>query len=226
VTNEFGTYEFKNFDILSDRRCLHLWMASNEDWVVPASLEDRRMFVLDVLPTRRRDFPYFKALFDEIDNGGLAAMLHALLEIDLTGFNHRDIPKTAGLRFQQLQSLKSEIAWWHRCLDRGYVYVSKEGREDHFQQWHDFVTMDILYASYVGTAKEMSKRPVPRETLGRFLTTYGTAARRKGVVSERRKLSTYSPAELIEEQNARGYAFDPLPPLRAKFTAETGLTFS
>lgn len=76
-------------------------MASNSDWVVPASLEARRFFVLDVRDDRMDDFAYFNAIVDELDRGGYQAMLYDLLRMDLTGFNIAKFPKTAALQQQK-----------------------------------------------------------------------------------------------------------------------------
>ena len=54
-------------------------LASNEDWVVPASLESRRFFVLDVSNARANDHTYFAAITDELEHGGYEAMLDELL---------------------------------------------------------------------------------------------------------------------------------------------------
>jgi hypothetical protein len=63
---------------------LHVMMASNEDWVVPASLDARRFFVLEVSEDRKNDLAYFVAIWKQMNAGGFEAMLHDLLQRDLT----------------------------------------------------------------------------------------------------------------------------------------------
>jgi len=81
---------------------LHILMASNSNWVVPASSDERRYLVLDVLGIKQGNRPYFAAIEEEMENGGLAAMLHDLLARDISAFEIRDVPQTAGLRHLDL----------------------------------------------------------------------------------------------------------------------------
>jgi len=53
---------------------------------VPASSDERRYAVFNVNGNRAQDRDYFGPLAEQMANGGLAAMLHDLLEMDLDGF--------------------------------------------------------------------------------------------------------------------------------------------
>jgi hypothetical protein len=119
---------------------LHIMMASNEEWVIPAGLEARRFFVLLVPPGKVGDRAYFDAIQSELDDGGYEAMLYDLSTYDLTGFNHRNPPATEGLQEQKKLSLGTSEAWWMDVLHRGYVFESEHGLEDHFGEWHPEVT--------------------------------------------------------------------------------------
>ena len=94
---------------------LHLMMASNEKWVVPAALEARRFLVLLAAATKGRNLAWFKAIREEMENGGYEAMLHDLLHRDLTAFNVRGVPDTDGLQQQKKLSLGTDRAWWLEC---------------------------------------------------------------------------------------------------------------
>ena len=70
---------------------LHVMMATNEDWAVPASLRSRRWLVLDVNESRANDHDYFKAIQHELDHGGHEAMLHGSCCIrDISSTNLRE----------------------------------------------------------------------------------------------------------------------------------------
>ena len=126
ITEPTLLIEPKGFPTFTAPNRLHIIMASNSDWVVPASLQSRRWFVLNVSPIRRGDRAYFTALWRQMDDeGGLAAMLHDLLHDDLSDFDHRDIPTTEGLIDQRKLSLPIPEKWWQDILSRGYVLVSK-----------------------------------------------------------------------------------------------------
>ena len=89
ITEPTLTIEAKFQNAVQMPNFVHLMMASNEDWVVPASLEARRFFVLEVSAAKANDHAYFAAIWAEMEDGGYEAMLHDLLDHDLTFFNHR-----------------------------------------------------------------------------------------------------------------------------------------
>src|SRR5947207_582507 len=90
-----------------------------EEWVIPAGTDERRFFVLDVSPCRQKDFRYFEALDAELRNFGAEAMLHDLLQHDLTGFNVRDVPSTEALLDRKVQSFRGPQGWWYEVLTEG-----------------------------------------------------------------------------------------------------------
>jgi len=100
---------------------LHLLMASNDEWVAPASVDERRFCVLDVSPAHQQDTSYFGPLMDQMESGGLEAMLHDLLAWDLTGFNVYDIPKTKALTDQKISSLRGPLRWFHEALEEAAI---------------------------------------------------------------------------------------------------------
>jgi hypothetical protein len=80
---------------------LNITLTTNSDHVIPASATARRFFMPTFSQERRKDFEYFGAMFDQLEHGGYEALLwHLLHEVDLTGFNVRDVPMTAGLMEQ------------------------------------------------------------------------------------------------------------------------------
>ncbi len=79
ITEPTLAIEAKYQNVVQMPNYVHLMMASNEDWVIPASLEARRFMVLEVLAARANDTAYFAAIWGEMKNGGYEAMLHDLL---------------------------------------------------------------------------------------------------------------------------------------------------
>ena len=90
--------ERKGLDLKTVRSCIHLILASNNQWIVPAGVDERRFLVLDVSPVHAQDGAYFEALINQMDKGGRAAMLYDLLHFDLKTVNLRKVPATAALR--------------------------------------------------------------------------------------------------------------------------------
>jgi hypothetical protein len=76
VTEPSFTVEAKYANPITQPNYLHIIMASNDDWVVPASIESRRFAVMDVLADRVGDHDYFNAIIDQMETGGVEAMLH------------------------------------------------------------------------------------------------------------------------------------------------------
>lgn len=119
VTEEMITIEAKGVDATASPNFVHLIMASNEEWVVPAGNHERRFFVLDVTTKHRQDVTYFKAIQDELSAGGYENLLHYLRAYDVSGFNVRALPQTTGLRAQKMLSYTPEKDWWFSKLRDG-----------------------------------------------------------------------------------------------------------
>ena len=138
-------------------------MASNEEWVVPASLEARRFFVLDVSNEKVGHYDYFKAIQDELDAGGYGAMLHDLLKVGLANFKVAAVPQTEGLATQKKLSLKTHEQWWLDVLQRGYVWKSKFGLEEDFHVWHEDTATD-LFVHRISRIRAQRGGPLPAQS--------------------------------------------------------------
>ena len=114
--------EAKGRDGVTMTNMLHIIMASNEGWIVPAGEDERRYAVFTVADTHMQDEEWFGPIYAETASGGDAAMLYDLLRMDLAGWHPRRIPKTAGLLEQQSQSLRPEEAWWVELLQSGKLW--------------------------------------------------------------------------------------------------------
>ena len=119
ITEETLLVEPKGVDSYSVRNCIHLVMSSNSDWVVPAGADARRYFVLDVSAAHMQDYRYFAGIARQMDNGGRAALLHYLLNLDVTAFDVRAVPQTAALADQKTRS--------RRGVDRLIEIVAHSG---------------------------------------------------------------------------------------------------
>lgn len=119
ITESRLVVEAKYANAVPVRNRLTILMASNSDWVVPASRDERRYFVLDVADTKVGNWAYFAAIRDELAHGGLAAFLHDMLAEDITGFNHRNVPITEALQDQVIRSTDPLERWWFERLEDG-----------------------------------------------------------------------------------------------------------
>jgi hypothetical protein len=101
ITERTRLSEPKYMNAYPVRNCLHMFVASNENWFIPATEGERRFVVFKVGDGRREDHDFFNALNLERDNGGAAALLHDLMNRDLSGVDFRKAPVTEGLAEQQ-----------------------------------------------------------------------------------------------------------------------------
>jgi hypothetical protein len=125
VTDPLITIEGKYKNAVTARNVTHLLLASNDDWVVPAGVDERRFCVFEVCSAVIQNHQYFSVMKEQMDSGGLAAMLYDLQNHDLTDFNVRAVPSTDALIDQKIQSLQGPEAWLYDCLQRGEINCHK-----------------------------------------------------------------------------------------------------
>lgn len=114
--------ERKGYDVKAARSHLHIIMASNEDWVVPTSIDDRRFAIFNACESRKQDHDYFNAILNQMNNGGQSAMLHELLNRELGNWHPRsNIPQTAALMQQKERSLRPEDDLMLEILKDGVI---------------------------------------------------------------------------------------------------------
>jgi hypothetical protein len=121
ITEETIPIEAKGKDVITAPNHLHVMMASNEDWVIPAGQIERRFVVQEVADHHAQEPAYFKPLFEQLDAGGLEAMLLDLLNRKLGDWHPRQIVRTTALARQQAESLSAFDAWWEDLLHDGYL---------------------------------------------------------------------------------------------------------
>jgi hypothetical protein len=137
ITSEKVLIEPKGLNAFHVDSYLRLFISSNEEWVVPATADEGRYFVLDVSSHRKDDHAYFRKLRDEMNNGGRAALLHYLGSLDLSDFEVRSIPDTSALGQQKLQGLKNIEKFWFDALDSAELPVEHTTADGRPGSWVD-----------------------------------------------------------------------------------------
>lgn len=175
--------EPKGLDAFEVPNMIHLVMVSNNDWVIPAAIGARRFAVFYVSEHHKQEKPWFKALYQQMDSGGLAAMLHDLLARDLKDWHPREIIRTAALRDQQLRSLDSVDpidAWWFTLLSDGVL--PKHFERDDFDGKLVACNNDNPRRAYSTDLFKHARQTVPKlkhesdQALGRALRARGCTA--------------------------------------------------
>ncbi|MGC8495084.1 MAG: primase-helicase family protein [Syntrophobacteraceae bacterium] len=152
ITEPTIRVEPKGKDSFEVRNHANLIIAGNNDWVVPAGLDERRFMVLEVNDSHLQDHDYFKALRQEMDKGAIAAMLYDLLQMDLAGANIRAVPQTRGLFDQKLLSADTVTKWWYARLQEG-CQLPDDGL------WTSYEETQKLFIHYCEYAKLFSRHP-------------------------------------------------------------------
>ena len=176
----------------------------------------------DVSDSRIGDRTYFKAVDNQMANGGLAAMIHELLHRDISGFEVRDVPQTEGLADQKELSLDSLDQWWLAVLERGYVWDSRCGVAD-FLTWRPFASTQLLQRSYLQWCKANSVRwPMSRILLKkRMREVHGDEhrPRRRDIIGEVEASSGLEDElKIVWQDRPRGYEVGTLDEARERFS--------
>jgi hypothetical protein len=159
VTDEDLLIEQKHTNAFMIRNLTRLIKASNETWTVPAGTKARRWFVLDVGNAHANDGAYFDAAEAEMNNGGLAALMHLLMNFNLNGFNVRTAPKTQALLEQKEYSMQPHERWWIETLKEGEIcgdgWIARDDGQADFMvdavdalSWPAEIKKDRLWESY------------------------------------------------------------------------------
>ena len=119
ITSEQVEIERKGIDSYGLRSFLRMFISANEDWVVPASPDERRFAVFEADDGKKGNGSYFEALRQEMYGEGPAALLHLLQNYDLADFDVRQPPLSTGLRKQKIESLRGFEKWWYEKLFYG-----------------------------------------------------------------------------------------------------------
>ena len=161
VTGKTHMLEYKGVDPIRIKNFIRLFVTGNPDWMVPAGFKDRRWAIFDIGEDQMQDNAYFAAIDEEMDNGGREALLHYLLNFDLTQVDLRVIPKTAALLDQQIESMTPEQAWWFETLMRGALPSRPHGvNEPGVCLKDDLFETYILHARLQGISRRSTETKI------------------------------------------------------------------
>jgi|GEM_PF-3439472 len=121
TTGKNHMIERKGMEPYTVRNLTRVVILGNEDWLVPATADERRYAVFNVGDGRKQDRAFFTDMREGMEAGGYALLLHYLKTFDLTGIDVNDAPKTEGLADQKLESLGAQHQWWMDCLIEGQI---------------------------------------------------------------------------------------------------------
>ncbi|WP_154664678.1 DUF5906 domain-containing protein [Gemmobacter nectariphilus] len=214
VTEPELMIEGKGRDAYQSPNHLHIVMSSNEDWVVPASIDERRFAAFAVSDARKGQRGYFTDLVAEMDGGGLAAMLHDLLGLDLGEWHPRwNIPQTDELMAQKLASVSGPAAVALELLMRGETPLveREDGRWPTIRDGERVFIPTSDLASWAAARRLVPEvRPGLTERLGHELS------RAAGPGAEAKR-------ETVARRQVRGWWLPALPEARRLWAGSHGL---
>lgn len=222
ITEKTRRSEQKFMPLISVPNYLHLMMATNCDWAIPAGLDERRYFVLDVPDhAHKQDSAYFAAIDRQMNSGGLEAMLFDLQQRDLSKFDVRRVPQTDALADQKRLTLHARggaLAWLQDVLTAGEVRFMGDARTT--VTWAEaglLVSRNELYEAYEVWERNRAGRVHgdSRESFGRRLQTALGLAFRGG--------DNLRLPKNINSQRPRAYAFGTLEECREAFRASQNM---
>lgn len=150
--------EQKGKDPYTVQNHIRLIVASNEDWIIPAGIDERRFFVMDVRDTHKQDIKYWDPIWDEVRNGGAEAMLYDLLERKYEKTWLRTPPKTAALLDQIEQSMDCVEQFWYSRLKDGCIL--KESTK-----WEKEVQTSLFYDEFVLYCRIIGEKYIPNDKI-------------------------------------------------------------
>ena len=119
ITEPIITYEGKGTPAEAGRNCLNIILSSNENWVVPAGLDNERRYAVTRVRNVLQPPDYWTSLQEELLEGGYGAMLYELQNQDISKFNVFKVPQTRALLEQKIRSMATVEQWLYDLVDSG-----------------------------------------------------------------------------------------------------------
>lgn len=124
ITSRKHLIEHKGKEPYAVANRLRVAIVGNEDWLVPASSDERRYAVFHVGDGRKQDRAFFTRMREGMESGGYRLLLRYLLDYPLAGVDVNAAPVTKALVDQKHESLDPWGQWWLDCLTEGTLLGS------------------------------------------------------------------------------------------------------
>jgi len=208
VTGAKHVIEPKGKETYTVRNLTRVVVIGNEEWLVPASEDERRWAVFEVGEGRKQDRKYFEEMRLGLDEqGGAAHLLRYLMDYKITQ-DVNQAPNTVGLVSQKISSLDPVPQWWYDSLSAGTIAGGDWGGE-----WPDTIPSNRLRDAlrrWVGNRNIKGRLPND--------VNFGKILRRMAPSFEKKKLGS----RLAEGDTSYAYFKAPLETLRCEFDKYIG----
>jgi hypothetical protein len=207
ITGSKRLVEHKGKEARNVKSLTRVAIIGNEEWLVPASEDERRYAVFNVGDGRKQDREFFQSMRVGMEQGGYAHLLRFLLDYDLTGFDVNQAPQTDGLRDQKIASLGPLEKWWLDCITAGEICSTDLG----------------------GTWPEKMHGPKLREAFSIWARKHNVRSWLLSTFDFNRKLVAFAGCVAqkkirINKQSVQGYEFPTLAAARSEWDKYIGQT--
>lgn len=189
ITGKHHNIERKGKEVYRVDNLTRVAILGNENWLVPATQDERRFAVFNVGDGRKQDRGFFRSMREDMEKGGYAHLLRYLQEFDLTGVDVNDAPATKGLVDQKHASLEPLPEWWLNCLVAQEVIGADFGGE-----WPTSIATNRLrdaFRRWVASRNIRGRLPDEKE-FGRVLRGVAPSMVKKKARPDNSGDSTYS----------------------------------
>jgi hypothetical protein len=173
ITEPTLMIEAKGKDSIQVPNMIHLILASNNDWIVPARWGARRFFVLRIGEKRLNDKPWFAKVNGQLKATGYAGFLHEMLNMDLVKYQVEEVLQTEWLLKQKQFTMESHEAWFLHKLESGNLLATGNAKSGVTGDWlaeEVVVETTDLHADYLDAMKRLQERyPKAENVFGMFL---------------------------------------------------------
>lgn len=121
ITGDKHLIEHKGHAPYAVANLTRVMIIGNEDWLVPASVDERRFAVVDVSDAKKQNLSYFTGIMDDMRAGGYADLLRYLMDYDMAGIDVNSAPTTDALAEQKEESLDPTQQWVLDSLREGVL---------------------------------------------------------------------------------------------------------
>jgi hypothetical protein len=179
--------ERKGIDATQQPNYLKVFMATNSDFAVPASKDERRYCVFDVSNCYVGKSDYFDNLHKVTsDKDTQAAFLYEMLHRDISQFRTGKIPDSVGLRVQRYYSMTSHQKWLVDSLNNTVTHFDWSHNLNMISKWESTVPFNVLWESYVlwcDKCKIAEFRRVSQTIFGQYLAEIYIKRRKKNGIN-------------------------------------------
>jgi hypothetical protein len=188
ITSSEINVEKKFKDTFSAKNYSRFFFATNSDWSAPVERGNRRFFVLDVSSEHMRDTDYFKAIKDDLDNGGYKDLLYFLKDRD---HSSRDFQSSLPITDATVDNLLNGLS----PLESWLLHILAQNKLDNYDTGsglsQSYVAVERFYKDYCEYVGSGYKER--REVFGRQLKRIFSFERKQTLNNAERKWVYFFP---------------------------------